>query len=177
MVSLTEIKSSNSATYSDAYKQSIFALWYKSGKPTCRRLQPMILEPDPITGDIPTVNVLMRWISDHFKEQAEELDQQVGQQLTETLVAEKVEMLKRHATVSREMQKMGLDYLRENGVGGARNAIQLLVEGLEIERGAVGAPQIAQKLLNMSDEQLVEELKQLVVGSPIIDIQPNDISD
>ena len=160
--------------YTDTYRQAIFTIWYSKGKPSANRLKPMITELDPISGSIPTINVLNTWIKREFANQAIELDEQVGQQINDTLIAEKIAMLQRHATVAKEMQDMGLKYLRENGVGGARNAIQLLVEGLEIERGAVGAPQIAQKLLGMSDEQLVDELRQLVVGSPIIDMQPNE---
>ena len=163
--------------YSDGYVDSIFAIWYKSGKPVPRRLQPMITEPDPINGTVPTINVLKRLIDNDFQERSLALDEEVSQSLSNTLVAEKIAMLQRHAKVAVEMQKMGLDYLRENGVGGARNAIQLLVEGLEIERGAVGAPQIAQRLLGLTDDQLVAELTDLVTTSPIIDIKPNDISD
>ena len=163
--------------YSDAYIDSIFAVWYKSGKPIAKRLQPMITESDPINGTVPTINVLRRLIDNDFKERAIALDEEVSQNLSNTLVAEKITMLQRHATVAREMQTMGLDYLRENGVGGARNAIQLLVEGLEIERGAVGAPQIAQRLLSLSDEQLLAELTEIVTSSPIVDMKPNDVSD
>jgi len=160
--------------FSDSYVQSIFAIWYKSGKPNARRLQPMITEPDPINGNVPTVNVLTNLIRNNFTEQSLSLDEEVSQNLSITLVAEKIAMLQRHAKVALEMQNMGLEYLRQNGVGGARNAIQLLVEGLEIERGAVGAPQIAQRLLSLSDEQLVAELTDLVTSSPITDMKPND---
>jgi len=160
--------------FSDGYIQSIFALWYKSGKPNAKRLQPMITEPDPIQGVVPTISVLNGIIKNNFIEQSRMLDEEVTQNLSNTLVAEKIAMLQRHAKVAVEMQTMGLEYLRENGVGGARNAIQLLVEGLEIERGAVGAPQIAQRLLNLSDEQLVAELTDLVTSSPMIDMKPND---
>ena len=160
--------------YSDGYIQSIFAIWYKSGKPNARRLQPMLTEPDPINGTIPTVHVLNNLIKNNFSEQSLSLDEEVTQSLSNTLIAEKVAMLQRHAKVAVEMQTMGLDYLRENGVGGARNAIQLLVEGLEIERGAVGAPQIAARLLGLTDEQLVAELTDLVTSSPMIDMKPND---
>ena len=166
--------SPHSDTYSDSYLQSIFAIWYKSGKPIARRLQPMITEPDPINGTVPTINVLKRLIDNDFNERSLALDEEVSKNLSNTLVAEKIAMLQRHAKVAVEMQTMGLDYLRENGVGGARNAIQLLVEGLEIERGAVGAPQIAQRLLSLSDEQLVAELTEIVTSSPIIDMKPND---
>jgi hypothetical protein len=160
--------------FSDGYVQSIFAIWYKSGKPSAKRLQPMITEPDPIQGIVPTVNVLNNFIKNNFIEQSRILDEEVTQNLSNTLVAEKIAMLQRHAKVAVEMQTMGLEYLRENGVGGARNAIQLLVEGLEIERGAVGAPQIAARMLNLSDEQLVAELTDLITNSPVIDVKPND---
>jgi len=103
---------------------------------------------------------------------AEELDKEVAEQMKSTLVAEKVALLQRHATVAREMQEMGLTYLRENGVGGARNAIQLLIEGLEIERDSVGTPKISQRLMSMTDDQLWEALIKSVSGSPITEITP-----
>ena len=113
--------------FADTYKSEIFTLWYTHGKPQAHKLVHMIENIDTIKHKRPSYTVLSGWIREDFKTLAKDLDQEVAQQLETTLVAEKVAMLERHAVVSREMQEMGLEYLRENGVGGARNAIQLVI--------------------------------------------------
>ena len=163
---------SNYSNYSETYIQSIFTLWYTKGKPRGKMLVNMIEDVDPISGTRPSASTLNTMIKNKFLAWAEELDKEVAEQMKSTLVAEKVALLQRHATVAREMQEMGLTYLRENGVGGARNAIQLLIEGLEIERNSVGTPKISQKLMDMSDEQLLDALVKTVSGSPITEITP-----
>jgi carbamoylphosphate synthase large subunit len=132
----------------------------------------MITELDPIKGCKPTTTILKPWIDNDWLPIADETDKKVSLELESRMIADKVEMLNRHAGVAREMQDKALEYLRENGVGTARNAIELLVKGLEIERNSVGAPVIAAKLSDLTDVQLLDELKLLVSSSKIDTIEP-----
>src|SRR5512139_4190918 len=115
--------------FSDTYKQQIFSQWYQAGKPGANRLYPQLEGVDPYTGGKLSKQTLANWISKDFHDWAVPLDEEVRANLENSLVAEKVEMLKRHAETGVKMQQLGIQYLEENGVGGSRNAIQLLVEG------------------------------------------------
>lgn len=159
--------------FGEPYWREIFTVWYSNGKPTANTLVDMI-PVHPIFNIRPSKSALRNRIFGDFTEWSAELDKDVIQHLNTTLVAEKIAMLDRHAKVSQKMQKMGMDYLDANGVGGARNAIQLVIEGLRIERESIGAPKIAQKVMDMDDKQLLDELRMLVEGSPVISIEPND---
>lgn len=155
------------ASFSDHYKLELFKLWYNLGKPSATMFQKSITVNDPIVGGVPSVQVINNWIKNEWSLAASDLDNQVVEQLENQMIADKVEMLQRHASIAKRMQTKAIEYLEENGVGSSRNAIELLVKGLEIERDSVGAPVIASKIANMSDEDLFRSLKELVAGSPI----------
>ena len=151
--------------FPETYRETVFAVWYGKGKPAPKVLWDMI-EPDPLLGAKPSSALLRNWVK-KFREKASTLDIQVAEEANKKLVADKVAMLERHATVGRKMQNLGLEFLEEHGVGGARNAITMLVEGLRIERESVGAPKIAQRIIDMSDEELFQELRVLVKETTI----------
>ena len=144
------------------------------GKPSATAFRRTIDEPDPFLGVIPGVPVILKFMKESWYESAKELDEQVGKQLEANMIAEKVSVLERHAKTGLKMQTLAMEYLDEHGVGSARNAIEMLVKGLEIERISVGAPKVAAKLMDMTDEQLLDELKQLVSGSPIVSTEANN---
>jgi hypothetical protein len=157
--------------FSETYREAVFTIWYSKGKPNTKVLS-NIIEPDPILCTKPSSPVLYSWIK-KFREKAALLDTRVEEENNNRLVADKIAMLERHAAVGKKMQELGLNYLEEHDVGGSRNAITLIVEGLRIERESVGAPRIAQRVMDMSDEELVQELRVLVKETTITKELPN----
>lgn len=137
------------------------------GKPSASMFRQSIPVNDPVVGGVPSIHVINKWIKGEWSLAASDLDNQVVEQLENQMIADKVEMLQRHASIAKRMQTKAIEYLEEHGVGSSRNAIELLVKGLDIERNSVGAPVIASKIVNMSDEDLFRSLKELVAGSPI----------
>jgi hypothetical protein len=157
--------------FPETYRETVFMVWYSKGKPRPKVLWNMI-EPDPMLGAKPSSTVLSEWLK-NFREKASSLDTKVAEEVNTKLVADKVAMLERHASVAREMQETGLEYLKTHDLGGARNAITMVVEGLRIERESVGAPRIAQRVLDMSDDELVQELRVLVKETTVTHSLPN----
>ncbi len=159
--------------FSDDYQLNVFMLWYNSGKPNFRQLSEIVTK-DPISGKKPSDRTLQEWINTRFIVRALELDQSISEKMEQELVQQRVEMLNRHAVLGMKMQDMGIVYLEEHGVGSARNAITLLVRGIEVEHEARIAPSdLLARLDKMSDTELLDELRQHVAGT-IVDISPVD---
>jgi len=63
---------------------------------------------------------------------------------------------------------MSIRFLNENqDVLSAPAAVRLLVEGIRIERESRGIPAALDKMQNMSDEQLLDEIKELMTSSSV----------
>lgn len=153
--------------YSDDYKYQTFLLWYNGGRPGGKKLRQMI--PDNWGENKPTSNSLQLWIhGEKFQSQAEELDKQVSIELESRLVKEKVEMLSRHADLGVYMQDMATVYLEKNKDSLSSNAaVRLLIEGIRVERESKGIPQALEKMMNKTDEELLEEVMKLTEGSQV----------
>lgn len=159
--------------FSDDYQLEVFNIWYNASKPNQKQLIDLV-NSDPISGMKPSERTLKEWINTRFVVRALDIDNQVAERVEQELVAQRVGMLERHAQLGMKMQDMGIEYLEEHGVGSARNAITLLVRGVEIEHEARIAPiDILQKLDKLSDTQLIEELKNYSSGM-VIDAKPID---
>lgn len=163
--------------FTDDYKMRIFTLWYNSGKPTSERLYSLIVSEDikePLSGDIPTKNTISLWIKRDFESKATFLDNQAMKDLEKQLVKSKLELLNAHALIGKELQVMGMKYLKEKELGNARNALSAVIEGLRIERESSGVSVKFAELDKLNDDELLEELALIVETSDIIDIEPNE---
>jgi hypothetical protein len=153
--------------FSEDYKYQTFLLWYNNGRPSGRKLRKMI--PANWGDSIPMEDTLRVWIkSEKFQSQAEDLDKQVSIELESRLVKEKVEMLSRHSDLGQKMQDMAIDYLESEDVSLSSNsAVRLLIEGIRVERESKGIPQALEKMINRTDEELIEEIKELTKGAQV----------
>lgn len=156
----------NDARFSDDYKTSIRNQWFRMGKPGAKRLH-IAIPIDPQAGRKPDFRTLYIWVREDFKPFAEQLDQQVNDELNNRLVMEKVEMLMRHTETAQEMQNISIKWLRDNAERlNAISAARLLVSGIEIERMSRGIPKALEKLANMKDEDLMKRIQDIVSRSP-----------
>lgn len=160
--------------FSTTYIDAVFTIWYSAGKPNVRRLVKMLPDPSEfgLSVGYPSEPTLKIWHDKFFSEKAVVLDEQVSKQLAGRLIAEKVAMLDAHAAVAAEMQRMALDYLRDNKDKLSPNAaVRMLVEGVRIERESKGIPRTLEKLADKSDEDLLSQIEDLLLRSPV-DLQP-----
>ena len=83
------------------------------------------------------------------------------------MVQEKVEMLYRHGEIGREMQNMALGRLRNMNVEdiSANSVVRFLIEGVRIERESVGVPQALEKMLNSTDEDILNRIEKITEES------------
>jgi hypothetical protein len=150
--------------FSDTYKNDLFLIWYNGKQPAAKRLWEMI--PESWNG-APVVDTVRIWIKDIFRPRAEDLDKRLAREIEGRLIQEKVEMLYRHAELGRKIQRKALDCLDQIDPEdlSSNAAVRLLVEGVRIERDSVGLPQALEKILNASDEEMLNRVQELTKES------------
>jgi hypothetical protein len=149
--------------FSPQYKDKIFYVWYNHGKLRGSVLKNFVTPEMDEWGRVPEKSTLDAWIFDEFEPRAQKLDLEVQERLEALIVSEKVEMLKRHADVGLKMQDMAIGYLNEHQEEiTAPAAVRMLVEGIRIERESRGIPAALDKMMNMTDEELMNEVKGLI---------------
>lgn len=157
----------NRGWFTELYKDQIFTLWYSMGKPVARVIYPKV----PVTedGQKPSYDTIHTWIrGEDFKERAAILDEQVLAQVNEKMIAEKVEMLNRHAGIGATMQDMAIEYLEAHKEDlGTNSAVRLLIAGVEIERESRGIATTVEKISKMSDSELENEIQKLITRSQV----------
>jgi hypothetical protein len=153
--------------FPEGYKDALFTLWYSKGKPAVHHFMRTIPPCEEVFGLMPGFSLLKTWVKE-FRERAVALDAEVFNQIGNKMIAEKVEMLQRHATVGTEMQNMAMEYLKDHkGDLGISSAVRLLVAGVEIERESRGIATTVEKIAKMNDEELEEEIQKLISRSPV----------
>lgn len=153
--------------YSPAYKDEIFWIWYNNSRCSPPKL---IILIHPESGYTPSVPTLQGWIGEGWHTKADELDQEIKDQFTKEVIETKVEMLRRHAEIGKEVLGIGLDWITENKDKLTANAaVRLLREGHEMERASVGVPEALEKMMSTSDDELKKQIEAIVTGDDILD--------
>jgi len=150
-----------------AYHDDMFTLWYKKGKPSPTSFYNIM--PASEMGFKPTRSTLKKWITESFRGRAEILDTIVQKELEIHLVREKIEMLNRHAAMGEKMQQMGADFLKDHLDDLTPTiAVRLLVEGYRIERDSKGISAPIEKVVGMSDAELLSEVEDIINASSVV---------
>lgn len=161
-------KNSVARIFPQLYIEKVFRIWYNHGKPSAKKLLQYIPANLDEWGRIPNWSTVESWLEDFFVPRATELDTEIKRQLDGLVIAEKVEMLKRHADVGVQMQNMSIEYLNEHREEiSPPAAVRMLVEGIRIERESRGIPAALDKIRDMNDEELMDEIKQIVTGAGV----------
>jgi hypothetical protein len=153
--------------YTSDYKEACFLIWYKNGRPSLRKLAPII--PISSVGGRATEWALRSWYkSDKWKERADGMDSEVSREMNKEAIEEKILMLKRHADAAGRLVQMGVDYLDDHGIDKGADAIRAIVSGIEQERAARGMPIALNEMEKWTTAQLVGYIeKQLVGENPV----------
>jgi hypothetical protein len=158
--------------YSPRYKDDMFLLWYKLGKPSSTKFSNHALPNE--NGDIPFKGTIDNWIEEDWGERAAKLDQEIMQKIEEEVIAEKMTMLKQHTEIARNIQDMAIEYLETHkDQMTPSTAVRMLIEGIRIERESRGMPEVLENLSNASDEKLLKQIENLATRLPT-EITPHD---
>jgi hypothetical protein len=165
-------KALQSFHFSESYKEARFLEWCRLGRPTANEYYLKLSPTD--AGRRPSQRMLELWMRG-WKVRAAEMDAEVEAGIIKENVAEKVEMLERHAKDAKEMQGIALDYLRQHQTELTPNsAVKLLQLSVDIERESVGIPTALRKMSKLDDESLIDEITAIIQDSSI-DIESLDI--
>lgn len=155
-----------SETFNPDVREKAFYIWYNNGRPGHSKLKELLKSSIP-EKELPNEWSIREWVTD-FNSRAYELDKQVHEQVEAIVIAEKVEMMKRHAKVGVQMQDLAIEYILAHKYDlKTPVAVRLLVEGIRIERESRGIPEALEKMSKLTDEELLEEIKQLMTSSSV----------
>lgn len=157
----------NNNKFSSGYIEQAFYTWYLAGKPSAGALRER-LEPDPINNQLPSIATIQNWMNhENWKIKTYELNQAQEMEVKEKYVQARVEMLERHSEIGKEMQTTALTWIRENADDlTAGTALRMLVDGVTMEAEALGVPAALKKMLQQSDEELLQEIGELLSEIP-----------
>jgi hypothetical protein len=169
-------------SYSTAYKDNAFYLWYRNSRPSMVELQKIL--PLDENGRKPHANVVTGWKSAfNWNMWADSLDAKVSDQLDMAVVEERVQMYKKHAEMGQQMADKGMEYLNAEGKGldSDSAAIRAIVEGINIEGKNRGLADALSRVFSMSEKEIDVELKKMLTtkggDDGIIDLESSDVEE
>jgi len=161
--------------YPVEYKETAFTIWYAGNRLPMKQLY--ISMPE-FQGVKPSAETLNQWkVHQAWIDRANMLDDEVRMRTERELVEVRVEMMKRHAEVAKEMIDMALEKLRDSGFDTSSSAVQALKVGFEEEKRSRGAEIQLTKLNDMDDAQLTAAFRQLtgqVTGVDVIEAETEE---
>lgn len=163
-------------SYTDEYKQLIKTSWYAAGKPSDAK-DWMDATPEDEKGRKPHIETLRKWRRNEMWDMwADELDVKAMTLVEDSLVLEKVEMLKRHAKDAMDLQALAMKYLKDSDFDTASSAVSAMIRGAELERTSRGIGDLILKMAKMDDSALTNEIMTLIQraseNDQIIDVDP-----
>lgn len=160
--------------YTPKYQEICFVHWYNSGRPG---INATFLDslPEDEHGRRPNRDTVYLWRDElGWDVRGDELDARASKIVDDELVNARVFMLKEHAARAREMQTMGMTFLREEGFDSSASAVNAVVRGATLERESKGLSEQMVRLLKMNDKELTGEVQKLLerasVPADVIDV-------
>lgn len=161
--------------YPSTYREKVFYTWYNNN-----RMEPsaLIKAIDSYEGRKPNRQNILEWINqESWHERADELDQKAIVVMDTDAIQKRVEMMKQHAEIGREMTQKGRDFLKVSGVSSGTEAIRAIVEGTRLERENTGYEAFFMKIATADEETLKKELAKFTEKGDVIDVRPDDIQE
>jgi len=153
----------NTKPFSEQYKTNCMAIWYAHGRLNNLKKMAEEIVPKDEFGNIPSEYTLRHWrVEMSWDVWADEMDARAFTEVEDALVANRVMMLKEQASRGRELQVMGLEYLRDNKFDTSASAVTAVIRGAEMERVSRGISERIEKLSKMGDDELTKEAMKLL---------------
>lgn len=151
--------------YSTEYMEKLFEVWYKLGCPQAtafhRYLESNFEASKDAYGRLPGINTLESWANEGWLARKDLLDARVATHIDNELVALKVNMLREQAAAFRQVRQKAQKFLMENDFDTSAAAVSAFIKASQEERVALGLSKTIQKLAEMDDDELMQNVKQL----------------
>lgn len=147
-------------TYTDAYRESIFFLWYANGRDAHFGNQ----IPPSENGDIPTHAAIAVWRKKYdWAQRADALDAQVSMKLEKEAVQKKATAIKKMAEAGEALLDAGLEFIKTNPDFDSHSAaVNAVRHGAEMLSQYVGMGEFILGMSKMNDVQLTKEMYRLL---------------
>ena len=123
------------------------------------------LPPDE-NGNVPSFKAIEKWRDSYgWLERADAMDVEVSRRFQDEAVSKRIKMYEEHVEVSNKLIEKGKAFLVDHPIDEMSDALKAISLGVEIQRASVGQIELGQKILGMSDAQLLKELTKLL-GKP-----------
>lgn len=147
--------------YTEDYKNLLRQTWYQNDRVGPAKLRELV--PPDEHGRKPSPVVITRWRKEELWDiWADELDSRVMSQVEDTLIVQKAEMLKRHATVGWMMIDKGMEFLVSGTFDSSSSAVAAIKAGVEIERTSRGIGDMLVRMSQMGDDALKQEIMKYI---------------
>lgn len=150
--------------YTDSYKEKVFFLWHEGG----RKISPRFVNSLPMAenGFRPGFKTVEQWRDSHgWIERADALDAEISSRFQTEAVNKRIKMYEEHIEVSNSLISRGKQFLENNPIDEMPDALKAISLGIEIQKASVGQIEMGQKILQMSNTQLLNEITKLL-GAP-----------
>lgn len=147
--------------FSKEYKEKCFAVWYELGRPSWTKFN----ERAPVDEYGRKVGraTFSVWRNEEaWDVRADEIDAKASLIVDDELLNHRVMMVKQQAARAKELQEMGIEYLREEGFDSAASAVSAVIKGAELERQSRGLGELLVRFSQMDDLKLTSEVNKLL---------------
>jgi hypothetical protein len=166
--------------YTQTYKDQLRQFWYATGRVELATLLRLEDCPKDQFGRIPNKQNVNKWKKeDMWDFWADDLDARAMTVVEDDLIAQRIEMLKRHSTVGFMMIEKGKEFLASGTFDSSSSAIQAIKVGVEIERTSRGVSEFMAKTAQMDNSAVKEEIMKLISraseNNQIIDLEVEEV--
>lgn len=149
--------------YSDAYRDSVFYIWYQNSRIAFIELEKII--PLDERNRKPRYQTLQKWCLAHnWHMWADGLDAKASEQMDMTVVEDRVQMYRKHAEMGQNLAQKGMEFIEKDGISSDSAAIRAIVEGIEIEGKNRGLADALSRVFAMNEKELDAELKKILTN-------------
>jgi len=145
--------------FSDDYREQVFFLWHEL-EHSLKALEEKLPSYEGVKPSILTVRA---WIDTYnWRERSDALTAQLSVARENTYIEERAKVIKENLAVGDLLVQEGMDFLKNNKIEKAQDAIRALDLGVRIRQSLAGAPEWLEKIKNASDDKLIEDLNKLI---------------
>lgn len=147
--------------FNSSYEEKCFAVWFELGRPGYAKVVESL--PDDEHGRKPSRNVFLMWRKEKdWDVRADEIEARASLVTDDVLLNHRILMVKRQASKAKELQELGMEFLREEGFDSAASAVSAVIKGAELERQSRGMDDMLKRFSEMDDAQLTRAISDLL---------------
>lgn len=151
-------------SYTQAYRETVYSIWVINNRPSIAALSDLI-EPDE-RGMKPSGITMNNWKTEGaWEDRANIVDVEIQQTTDRKLVEIRMEMMKRHAELSKELSEKAFEYLNTVGFDSSASAVSALFKSFDEEKKSRGMEVALTQVFSMTDEDLQKTMNRLLSRS------------